>query len=140
MTKFKIIQLVIMLFVLILEILPYGAVCNFAISPEYGGGLNRVTYSYFDLLPFGYANFGPFLTAILTCVIIIFLILSITVIKKNINLLIRILTCTALFTSVLPLMYGINYYSFIALLITLLLGIKILLEITYIQKVINKIL
>lgn len=44
----------------VLELLPYGAVCNFA-NPD--GKPWRRTYSYFDLTPFGYANFAPFLTA-----------------------------------------------------------------------------
>ena len=55
---------------LILEILPYGAVCNFAPSPT---ERIRKTFSYFDLIPFGYANFAPFLTAIITCAILAFL-------------------------------------------------------------------
>ena len=57
---------------LILEILPYGAVCNFA-NPE--GEAWRRTYSYFDLTPFGYANFAPLLTAFLTCLFFVFLLL-----------------------------------------------------------------
>ena len=59
---------------LILEILPYGAVCNFA-RPATNGSIGhfRELYSYFDLLPFGYANFAPFITAILTCVILLLL-------------------------------------------------------------------
>jgi transcriptional regulator with XRE-family HTH domain len=50
---------------LILEALPYGAVMNFASGPE---ETIRVTTSYFNLLPFGYGNFFPFITAVLTVV------------------------------------------------------------------------
>ena len=48
-----------------LELLPFGAVCIFATSPT-----ERVkeTFSYFSLTPFGYANFAPLITAILTVV------------------------------------------------------------------------
>lgn len=48
---------------LILEILPVGAVMVFAAGPD-----RRFTevYSYFSLLPLGYANFAPMLTGILT--------------------------------------------------------------------------
>lgn len=53
----------------VLELLPYGVVLNFA-NPE--GEPWRRTYSYFSLTPFGYANFGPFITAILTCALLAF--------------------------------------------------------------------
>jgi len=41
---------------IVLELLPFGAVCIFATSPT-----ERVkeTFSYFSLTPFGYANFAP---------------------------------------------------------------------------------
>ena len=48
---------------LFLELLPWGAVLNFA-RPE--GEPFRQTYSYFSLTPFGYANFTPLLTGLLT--------------------------------------------------------------------------
>ena len=50
---------------IVLELLPLGAVCIFATSPT-----ERVkeTFSYFSLIPFGYANFAPLITAILTVV------------------------------------------------------------------------
>ena len=47
----------------VLELLPIGAVLVFAPSPE---ERLRVTVSYFDLVAFGYANFAPLLTGILT--------------------------------------------------------------------------
>ena len=59
--KKRLLYLFLPIVTLILEILPYGAVCNFA-NPE--GKPWRMTFSYFDLTPFGYANFAPFLTAI----------------------------------------------------------------------------
>ncbi len=48
---------------IVLELLPFGAVCIFATSPT-----ERVkeTFSYFSLTPFGYANFAPLITATLT--------------------------------------------------------------------------
>ena len=50
---------------IVLELLPLGAVCIFATSPT-----ERVkeTFSYYSLTPFGYANFAPLITAILTVV------------------------------------------------------------------------
>ncbi len=121
MHKYKITQLAIMLAILFFELLPYGAVCHFAISPESGGGTNRVTYAYFSMMPFGYANFGPLLTAIFTCIITVLLLLSITFIKKNINKIITIISSIAIFTSISPLIFGMRFYSLIGLLITCLL-------------------
>lgn len=63
----RILLVIFPLAALILELLPNGVVLNFA-NPE--GEPWRHTYSYFSLTPFGYANFGPFLTAILTCVLL----------------------------------------------------------------------
>ncbi len=101
-----------------LEILPYGAVCHFA-NPE--GESWRRTYSYFDLLPFGYANFAPFLTALLTCVILVLLLVHIFVGAHRLAIVIRnlLVACTAL--SLCPLLLGIRYFSAVGLLITLAL-------------------
>ena len=62
---------------IVLESLPLGAVCIFATSPT-----ERVkeTFSYFSLTPFGYANFAPLITAILTVAIFL---LSLFSLKKN---------------------------------------------------------
>ena len=71
----KRIRLLIMpIIAIVLEILPYGAVLVFAPSPTESV---RETFSYFSLTPFGYANFGPFLTALLTCVVLVLALISI---------------------------------------------------------------
>ena len=59
---------------LILEILPIGAVMVFAAGPN-----QRITeiYSYFSLLPLGYANVTPMLTGILTVVIMVLGVISV---------------------------------------------------------------
>lgn len=59
---------------IILEILPCGAVLVFAPSPT---DRVRETFSYFSLTPVGYANFAPFITALLTCVILLLALVSI---------------------------------------------------------------
>lgn len=48
---------------IVLEALPLGAVCTFAPSPT---ERVRETFSYFSLIPFGYANFAPLITAIIS--------------------------------------------------------------------------
>ena len=72
--KKKVIVLCILLCTLVLEILPLGAVCNFG-NPE--GEPFRETYSYFSLIPYGYANFAPLITAVLTCVLLLIIIIAV---------------------------------------------------------------
>ena len=122
--KKRLLYLILPIITLILEILPYGAVCNFA-NPE--GEPWRRTFSYFDLTPFGYANFTPLLTAIITC--LIFVLLVIYCIKGNVRTAIRAknILCVAVVMSLGPLMFGITYFSFVAGLITLSLVAELLL-------------
>ena len=103
---------------LVLELLPYGAVCNFA-NPE--GEPWRRTYSYFDLVPFGYANFAPFLTAVFTCVVIALLLVYLFVgARLWAGIAKKCLTVTFAL-SLCPLLLGIEYYSIVGLLITVCL-------------------
>ena len=99
-----------------LEILPLGAVCIFAPSPT-----ERVkeTFSYFSPIPFGYANFAPLITAVLTVVI---LLLSLISLKKDsvFNALFVLSIITAII-SLMPLMYGLNNYSLVGAFITIAL-------------------
>lgn len=115
MKKSKWIPPVLLLAVLFLELLPFGAVLNFA-NPE--GEAYRRTYSYFDLTVYGYANFGPFLCALLTSVL---LILSFVNLKRNWEKPLGLLSALALLFSLAPLCYGLDSYSVIGGVISLLL-------------------
>ena len=117
--KKKFIMLCTTLIALILEILPYGAVCNFA-NPE--GEPWRRTYSYFDLTPFGYANFAPFITAILTCALIILMVVSL-IIKKQMRTPILAVSAIATVLSLAPLLYGIRFFSVVGAFITVALAL-----------------
>ena len=112
--KKKMITLALLLSALVLEILPYGAVCNFA-NPE--GEPWRRTYSYFSLTPYGYANFGPFITAILTCVLLVIIVLSI-LLKKDWSRSISIISAIATLTSLAPLMFGFSNFSLVGAMIS----------------------
>ena len=118
MKKSRFLMLIISVMVLVLEILPYGAVCNFA-TPD--GNPIKNTYSYFDLTPFGYANFGPFITAVLTCVLVVLSIVFFIKSSKKLSRTIRVISGASVFTSILPIMYGISYISVIGVTISLLL-------------------
>lgn len=120
MKKAKFASLILIISALILEVLPYGAVCNFMGDPEAHITV-RYTFSYFDLTPFGYANFGPFLTAVLSCILLLLIAVSFFT-KVNIVKPIIIISAIAVITSLMPLLYGFNYYSAIGLFITLVLA------------------
>ena len=112
----KISLIVLPVLTILLEALPLGAVCIFAPSPT-----ERITetFSYFSLIPFGYANFAPLITAILT---IIILLLSLISLKKDsvFNALFVLSIITAII-SLMPLMYGLNNYSLVGAFITIAL-------------------
>lgn len=116
----KILFVILPLAALILELLPYGAVLNFA-NPE--GEPWRRTYSYFSLTPFGYANFGPFLTAILTCVLLVLVTIYLFKPRNGLNTAIKSVAAIATATSLMPLIFGADYITVIGLVITLLLAV-----------------
>lgn len=72
--KKRLLFLIAPIIALILECLPYGVALNFAVG-EYGEEIIRRTYSYFDLIPFGYATFGPLPAAALTCAVILLMLI-----------------------------------------------------------------
>ena len=117
--KKKIIMLCTTLVALILEILPYGAVCNFA-NPE--GEPWRRTYSYFDLTPFGYANFAPFIVALLTCALAVMIVISL-VSKKTMRTPILAVCAIATVFSLVPLLYGIRFFSIAGAFISVMLAL-----------------
>ena len=114
--KKRFLYLILPLITLILEILPYGAVCRFA-NPE--GEPWRKTYSYFSLLPFGYANFAPLLTAMMTCIITVLLLVYVFVDRRRIVHTVKAFLAISVVLSLCPLLLGIHYFSAVGGLITL---------------------
>ena len=114
----KVLALSAVFLALALEIMPFGAVCNFMTPP--GEPPLRLTYSYFSLVPFGYANFAPFLVALLSCALLVLVSIYVFVGQRM-----RVpVLCVAIIASLLslaPLLLGISYYSLVGLLITLCL-------------------
>ena len=122
--KKRLLYLILPIITLILEILPYGAVCIFATSPT---ETIRETFSYFDLVPFGYANFAPLITAIITCIVLLLIVVYCltgnqkwAIKAKNI-----LYVCAAF--SLGPLVFGISFFSFVGALITISLIAELLL-------------
>ena len=117
--KKRLLYLILPIITLILEILPYGAVCNFK-RPATDGAIGhfRELYSYFDLTPFGYANFAPLITAIITCVILALLLVYLFTGKPRTITVTKGLLYVGVVLSLCPLLYGINFFSAVGALIT----------------------
>ena len=115
----KCLFVVLTLVALIFELLPNGVVLNFA-NPE--GEPWRRTYSYFSMMPFGYANFGPLITAILTCVLLVLVVIYLFKPRKGLNTAILNVAGFATAASLLPLMFGFDYITVLGVIITALLA------------------
>jgi hypothetical protein len=105
------------------EALPFGAVLNFA-QPD--GEAVRRTYSYFSLVPFGYANVAPLFTAVLTCVLLLLTIVSLFKAHRALRISVSVVSAAATVMSLLPLLFGIHFYSFVGALITLVLLVELI--------------
>lgn len=103
-------------FAVILEVLPYGAVLIFA-GPS--ADTVKKTYSYFSLMPYGYANFAPLITAILTCVLLVLVIIKTITGKMGEGL--WIVSLAAAIVSLGPLLLGFDYYTISGGVITAIL-------------------
>ncbi len=105
--------------VLILELVPNGVVLRFA-NPE-GEPWIR-TYNYFSLTPFGYANFGPLLTALLSCILLLLVMVNWFRSRQGLNTALAILSAVATATNFFPLLYGFQYVTPIGVIIGFLLA------------------
>lgn len=128
----RFLYLILPIITIILEILPYGAVCNFALPATDGTiGRFRELYSYFDLTPYGYANFAPFLTALISCVIFIFMFFYCITGGHRVLRIAKTFLFVGVFLSLCPLFFGISYFSVVGALITVsLISEYILLHLT----------
>lgn len=104
---------------LIFELLPNGVVLRF-MNPE-GEPWVR-TYSYFSLAPYGYANFGPLIAAVLTCVLIILIAVGWFKYSRGLNMSIMCISGIATLSSLSPVLYGFEYVTAIAIVVTILLA------------------
>lgn len=117
--------------ILVLELLPNGAVLVFA--PAAGEYLFQY-FSYFSLTPFGYANFGPLITAILSCVLLVLAVLFLKTNQGKLCRWLRIVTVLAVLASLCPLILGAPYVTVPGLAITVLLIAEFILSTLIIRK------
>ena len=105
---------------LILEIIPYGAVCNFA-RPANNGSIGhfRQLYFFFDMIPFGYAIFAPLITGILSCFVLLLIVLYCITDKSRLLLLAKNTLPICIVISLCPLILGFHFFSLVGALITI---------------------
>ncbi len=114
--KRKLCLLILPIITLVLEALPFGAVCNFA-NPD--GTPFRETFSYFSLVPFGYANFFPLITGVLTALIFCILIVYLIFKKRCVLIFAEFITWICFGFSLCPLLFGLNFFSVTGLFISI---------------------
>lgn len=95
---------------LVLEILPRGVVMMF--RGEDGAAFFEY-FSYFHTFPIAYGNIGPFLTGILSVILLILAIMHLFVRHKGVRKAIRGISIAAVIAALLPLMGGIRQFSWI---------------------------
>lgn len=93
------------LLALILELLPWGVMMYF-FNPT-GDNYNQV-FSYFSLVPFGYANVAPFFTGLATCVLLALLILFAVKSKRSLLLAATVVSCVAFLVSLTAIPFGVT--------------------------------
>ena len=121
--KKRLLYVLLPIVTLILEILPYGAVCNFA-NPE--GEPFRETFSYFDLTPFGYANFAPLITAVITSSVFLLIVIFCITGNPKWAFKARNILCVCAVFSLGPLVLGVRFFSIVGALITVSLVAELL--------------
>ena len=112
--------LTITMLILILELLPYGAVLEFAhMSPELTLGYYEEHFSYFDPIVYGYGVFGPLLTAVLTCLLAVVTVISVFLENRAVRMALRVVSVLTLLFSLTPMLTGC--YSPVGMAISALL-------------------
>ena len=104
------------LIALILELFPNGVVMRFA-NPE--GEPWVKTVSFFDPLPYGYGNFGPFLSALITVLLVILSVFYAVKGGRKIKKALLILSLAAALFALLPIMFGFSYVTVVMILVFL---------------------
>ena len=98
----KFLPLIILILILVLELLPYGAVVSYVI-PEIGPMTK--TCSCFSLIPFRQGNVSPLVTAILTCIMITLSLAHLIKPVSNIVLIWKTVSLVSIFISIAPVRY-----------------------------------
>lgn len=122
--KKKISLFVLPIIALILEFLPRGVMMVFVTQ---NGDPIASYYPYFDLLPFGYAMWGPLITSVLTVFLIAMLIINLLIEKKWVIDFLKITSLIATIMSVTHFIFGLDRVTLISQFIFLCLLLEMLL-------------
>ena len=120
------VAIVLLAVALFLQTLPYGVILNFSDGP---GMSIRKTYAYFSLMPFGYANFFPLITAVLTVAIAVLSVMALigNYSLKRVQNSAFVCTIIALVTSILSwCMFGLQRVTGLGVAITILIFLSLL--------------
>ena len=115
--KKKYLSLILPIVAFIMELLPNGIKMQFLTPP--GESPIIKTTSYFDLLPFGYGNVTPFVTAILTCILIAAAIVFVIKESPKVRSIAKYIALASTIISVCPVFLG--SYTIISGIISALL-------------------
>ena len=106
--------------ILSLELLPYGAVLEFAhMSPDLTLSYYEQHFSYFDPMVYGHGHFGPLLTAILTCILAVITVITVFFDDRAVRIALRVVSVLTLLFSLTPMLTGC--YSPVGMAISALL-------------------
>ena len=112
--------LAITILTLIPELLPYGAVLEFAhMSPDLTLSYYEQHFSYFDPMVYGHGHFGPLLTVVLTCILAVFAVVAVFLEGRTIWITFRVVSVLTLLCSLTPMLTGC--YSPVGMAISVLL-------------------
>lgn len=127
--KKRLVYLILPIITLILEIIPYGVVLRFG-RPYMNGeiGYFKEYYSYFDMMPFGYGHFFPFITAWITCLILLLMVFYCVKGSQGVAIAVKAILSFVIFISIFPYFFmGIEYVTLVGSLITSTLIAQVLL-------------
>ena len=112
--------LAITVMILILEIIPYGAVLEFAhMSPDLTLSYYEQHFSYFDPMVYGHGHFGPLITAVLSCMLAGIAVITIFFENRAVRIALRVVSVLTLLFSLTPVLTGC--YSPVGMAISALL-------------------
>lgn len=121
MKKGKVCLIIFPLAAIALELLPFGVTMDFASSP-----VETVThtYSYFSMMPFGYGNFFPLITAVLSCIVFVCSVMAAAWKSRRVCRVLSILSAFVLVISFMAFMVGLKNFSFVGGGITVSLALE----------------
>lgn len=106
--------------ILSLELLPYGAVLEFAhMSPDLTLSYYEQHFSYFDPMVYGHGHFGPLITAVLTCMLAVITVITVFFENRAVRIALRVVSVLTLLFSLTPVLTGC--YSPVGMAISALL-------------------